>query len=77
MDRRELWRRLAQHPANVRFAELQRLLELSGWSLHHVRGSHHVFKKGKERLVVPYRRPQILPAYVREVLRRTKEDGDE
>ncbi len=77
MDRRELWRRLAQRPNSVRYAELQRLLELSGWSLHHIRGSHYVFKKGSERLVVPYRRPHILPVYVREVLRRTREDGDD
>jgi predicted RNA binding protein YcfA (HicA-like mRNA interferase family) len=53
------------------------LLELSGWSLERVRGSHHVFGRGAEQLVVPYRWPHVLAVYVREVLRRTKEDADD
>ena len=77
VERRELWRRLAQRPNAVRFEELRRLLELSGFTLEGVRGSHYVFGRGGEQLVVPYRRPHLLRVYVREALRRTREEGDE
>lgn len=77
VNRRELWRRLAQRPNAVRFAEMRQLLELAGWTLERVKGSHHVFGRDGEQLVVPYRRPHVLAAYVREALRRTKEEGDD
>jgi len=73
--RRQLWERLAQRPRAVRFDEIQRLLELSGWTLDRVRGSHHVFRRAGAQLTVPYRRPHVLPVYVREVLRRTRRDA--
>ena len=59
------------------FAELRRLLELSGWALSRTRGSHHIFKRDGERLVVPYRRPHVLAVYVREALRLTREVNDD
>ena len=77
MDRRELRQRLAARPRNVRFDEVERLLLLSGWTFVHVRGSHSHYRRGAERLSVPFRRGVILPAYVWDVLRRTKEVGDE
>lgn len=75
--RRALWQRLAQRPHAVRFAELERLLVLSGWTRRRVEGSHYTYARGGERIVVPYRRPHILTVYVREVLRRTREEGDD
>jgi len=77
MDRRELWRRLASRPKNVRFDEVERLLLLSGWTLERTRGSHKHYRKGAERLSVPFRRGTILIPYVRDVLRRTREEGDD
>lgn len=77
MDRREFWRRLAARPNNVHFAEVDQLLLLSGWMLERTRGSHRHYRKGAERISVPYRRGTILMAYVREVLRRTREEGDD
>ena len=74
MERAELRRRLARRPNAVRFEEIRRLLELSGWTLG---GSHYVFGRGGEQFVVPYRRSTMLPVYVREVLRRTREPGDD
>jgi len=77
MDRRELWRRLAERPKNVRFEEVEQLLVLSGWTLERTRGSHKHYRKGSERLSVPFRRGVILIPYVREALRRTREEGDD
>ena len=74
---RALWQRLAQRPNAVRFAELARLLKLSGWELDRVEGSHHVFLRGGEVFVLPYRRGHVLPVYVREVLSRTQERGND
>jgi predicted RNA binding protein YcfA (HicA-like mRNA interferase family) len=65
----------------VRFEELRRLLELSGWELQRIRGSHHTFKRGSAVVTVPLRRPHVLPVYVRQVLDATRpeegEDGDQ
>ena len=77
MERRELWRRLATRPRNVRFDEVERLLLLSGWALERTRGSHKHFKKGPDRITVPYRPGTILAVYVRDVLQRTREEGDD
>ena len=59
------------------FDELEQLLRLSGWTFERSRGSHNHYRRGAERLSMPFRRDVILVAYVRDVLRRTKEDGDE
>lgn len=77
MDRKELRRRLAQRPNAVRFEELERYLNLCGWTLDRVRGSHHVYMLGKSRLVVPLHRPHALAVYVRSVRERTWESGDD
>ena len=77
MDREQLRRRLAQRPNAVRFEDLAGLLEAYGWELARVRGSHHVFRRGGERLTVPHRRPTVLPVYVRMVLKATAEEGDD
>lgn len=71
-DRRgKLWTSLAQRPNAVRFEELQRLLELSGWTLERSRGSHHVFGKGGHMVVIPRRTPHVKAVYVKEVVRLT------
>ena len=77
MNRQELWRRLAARRHNVRFDEIERLLILSGWALERTRGSHKHYRKGPDRVSVPYRRGAILVVYVRDVLRRTREEGDD
>ncbi len=61
----------------MRFDEVERLLLLSGWTLERTRGSHKHYRKGAERLSVPFRRGTILIPYVRDVLRRTREEGDD
>jgi predicted RNA binding protein YcfA (HicA-like mRNA interferase family) len=61
----------------VRFEELRRLLEAYGWTLDHVRGSHHIFTRESETFSVPLRRPHVLPVYVREALKRCAGPGGE
>ena len=77
MNREELRARIARRPNAARFSEAQQLLEAYGWTVARVRGSHHVFVRGGERFVLPLRRPHILPVYVRQILSRTQEQGDE
>lgn len=77
MDRRELRARIAGRPRNVRFAEIEQLLLLSGWMLERTRGSHKHYRKGGSRVSVPFRRGTILVSYVKDILRRTWEEGDD
>lgn len=73
VDRRELRQRIERRPKAVRFSEAQQLLEAHGWKLARVSGSHRVFVRGAERFTLPFRRPHILPIYVRQILSRTQE----
>jgi predicted RNA binding protein YcfA (HicA-like mRNA interferase family) len=68
-------RRMAQHPNAVAFAEARAVLEAFGWELDRVRGSHHIFRRGSERINIPLRRPHIRRAYVRDVLDATASGG--
>ena len=78
MDRKEFRRRLARRVRDVRFEELQKLLELYGWELDNIRGSHHVFRRGDEELIsIPLRRPRVLEVYVRRAIRMTEDEDDE
>ena len=52
-------------------AEARRVLEAFGWTLNRVSGSHHIFKRGTDRINIPFRRPHIKPTYVRDVLEAT------
>jgi predicted RNA binding protein YcfA (HicA-like mRNA interferase family) len=66
--RRRLRDRVAQHPKTVRFEDLCRLLEAYGWTLDRTGGSHHVYRRSGASITVPFRRPTVLPVYVRQVL---------
>ena len=67
---------MAQHPNAVRFEEVRRLLEAYGFELVRTRGSHHVFEAGGVAVTVPFRRPHVLPIYVKKVLQLTEESDD-
>jgi len=77
VDRAELRRRIAQRPNSVRFEELRRLLELYGWQVERVRGSHHYFVNGRWRFSLPRQLPQMKPTYVRQVLALIEEVPDD
>ncbi len=65
MRRRKRRRRIEQHPKTVRFEDLDRLLQDYGFAKRPGKGSHHFYWRGEQRLVVPYRRPHVLPIYVK------------
>jgi predicted RNA binding protein YcfA (HicA-like mRNA interferase family) len=77
VDRRELRHRIAQRERSVSFADTRQLLEAYGWILKRTSGSHHMFVRGNGRLSIPYRRPTMLPVYVRLILKATEADDDE
>lgn len=78
MNRRELWRRISQRPRSTRFDEIDRLLQLAGWELNHVRGSHHVYRSIEGRhLSIPRHGSSVKVHYVELVLDETKEPGDD
>jgi predicted RNA binding protein YcfA (HicA-like mRNA interferase family) len=70
---------MAQHPRTVSFAEARAVLEAFDWELRRVNGSHYIFRHPDRavRLVIPLRRPSILPTYVRDILAATGGADDE
>jgi predicted RNA binding protein YcfA (HicA-like mRNA interferase family) len=82
MTKREKRRqKIEQNPKNVRFNDLQRLLEDYGFTLKRSKGSHHSFVvtigNKKKLLVVPKKNP-LNPVYVKEALAIIKqiEEGE-
>ena len=74
MDKWELWNRLANRPNAVRFAELEALLVAFGWEFERFgKGDHVIYRRGGQRLSLPYRRSAVLASYVRQVLDLTGE----
>ena len=54
--------------AQLRYAEVLRLVESYGWVLIRIRGSHHVFRLPDGTIfVVPVHRGKVKYAYVREI----------
>jgi predicted RNA binding protein YcfA (HicA-like mRNA interferase family) len=55
-------------PSEMRFSQVQGLLEAKGYQLVRVRGSHHVFAKpGSRPLVIPVHHGKVKYAYVRKI----------
>lgn len=55
--------RIRNNPKNVRFEDLQKILENLGFELRHRSGSHVVFVRGKHVLIIPFRRPFLKVVY--------------
>ncbi|MEM6283392.1 MAG: type II toxin-antitoxin system HicA family toxin [Chloroflexota bacterium] len=81
----KLLEKLRNNPKNVRFEDLQKLLESFGFVLKRSSGSHHSFvgtiNSEKVLLVVPYRRP-LKAIYVKKALKlieriENAEDGSD
>jgi predicted RNA binding protein YcfA (HicA-like mRNA interferase family) len=68
---RKAWERIAQRVNATTFQELRQLLELAGWRLERVSGSHHIFAKGADRVNIPLHRPHVKAPYVKMVLEKT------
>ena len=61
--------------SDARFADVKRMLESADYRLDRTRGSHHVFvKAGEPIVVVPVHRGKVKPFYVRKVKKLVEED---
>jgi len=75
MDVRRRVRRLRQRKANVRFRELQSLVEAAGWKLDRVSGSHYIFvKPGRMPLSILNHPEALNPWLVDRVLDEIERD---
>lgn len=58
-------------PSEVRFAEVQRLLESYGYRLKRISGSHHVFDKpGESPIPIPVHHGRVKHVYVRQIKKK-------
>ncbi|MCJ7510087.1 MAG: type II toxin-antitoxin system HicA family toxin [Dehalococcoidia bacterium] len=55
---------MRQRKANVRFRELQSLVETAGWKLDRVNGSHHIFLKPGRRPISILNHPGALSPWL-------------
>jgi predicted RNA binding protein YcfA (HicA-like mRNA interferase family) len=53
---------------NARFNDICKLLELEGFSLDRITGSHHIFKRNDIILVIPVHNKKVKSVYIRRVL---------
>ncbi|SHJ16765.1 toxin HicA [Desulfofundulus thermosubterraneus] len=78
----KLLERIKRNPRTVRFEELDTILCRAGFVRSQPRGgsSHYIYRKGPYKLVVPYRQPYILQAYVTraiKLLEGAEKNGEE
>lgn len=72
-----LRQRIARNPKNVRFADLDRLLRGYGFDGRPGKGSHYYYRRGNQRITVPFRRPHVLPTYVKLALKAIEQAEQE
>lgn len=59
---------LRNSPNNVTFGDIRKLLELEGFDLDRITGSHHIFKKNEIVLVIPVHNNRVKSVYVKRVV---------
>ena len=70
--------RWGNNPKSVRFEDVDALLLHLGFTKRQGGTSHAVYTLGAHRITIPYRRPFILPVYVKALLQLLDEmDQDE
>ena len=52
---------------NVTFGDIRKLLELEGFDLDRITGSHHIFKRDEIVLVIPVHNNRVKSVYVKRV----------
>ncbi len=63
-------------PSDVPFSQVRKLLESHGWTCSRVRGSHHVFtKEGETLIIIPVHRRKVKFGYVRRIKKQLEEEG--
>ncbi|MCX5965399.1 MAG: type II toxin-antitoxin system HicA family toxin [Cyanobacteria bacterium] len=66
--REKLIEALSNHPNNVTFSDIQALLEIEGFNLDRITGSHHIFKKDEITFVIPVHKNRVKSVYVKRVI---------
>lgn len=59
---------LKSSPNNVTFSDIRKLLELEGFDLDRITGSHHIFKRDEIVLVIPVHNNRVKSVYVKRVV---------
>jgi predicted RNA binding protein YcfA (HicA-like mRNA interferase family) len=59
---------LKNSPNNVTFGDIRKLLELEGFDLDRITGSHHIFKRDETVLVIPVHNNRVKSVYVKRVI---------
>jgi predicted RNA binding protein YcfA (HicA-like mRNA interferase family) len=59
---------LKNSPNNVTFGDIRKLLELEGFDLDRITGSHHIFKRDEIVLVIPVHNNRVKSVYVKRVV---------
>lgn len=59
---------LKNSPNNVMFGDIRKLLELEGFDLDRITGSHHIFKRNEIVLVIPVHNNRVKSVYVKRVV---------
>ena len=59
---------LKNSPNNVTFGDIRKLLELEGFDLDRITGSHHIFKRNEIVLVIPVHNNLVKSVYVKRVV---------
>ena len=59
---------LKNSPNNVTFGDIRKLLELEGFNLDRITGSHHIFKRDEIVLVIPVHNNRVKSVYVKRVV---------
>jgi predicted RNA binding protein YcfA (HicA-like mRNA interferase family) len=68
MSKREkLLVRFRQNPRNVRFEEVDNLLVAWGFSKR-TKGSHSSYTYKEFRITIPFRKPFVLPVYIKQLV---------
>jgi predicted RNA binding protein YcfA (HicA-like mRNA interferase family) len=68
MPEEKLIERLKRSPHNATFSDLRRLLEVEGFVLERITGSHHVFRREGAVFVVPVHNNRMKSVYVKRAI---------
>jgi len=69
----KLLERLKNSPNNAKFKDIRKLLELEGFNLERITGSHHIFQKADIVFVIPVHSNRVKSIYVKRVIELIEE----
>lgn len=55
---------------SLRPKKVIKALERNGFIIHHITGSHHILKKGKLRVTVPYHNKDLKPGTLASIIKQ-------